>query len=81
MEQTAVECLKSELDFLERYMNKEDIDNLFKRVKAMEKEQIMDSFNNGYSAGWAMSDEYCIIEEDEEEMIYNCEEYYNKKYK
>jgi hypothetical protein len=81
MEQTAVEWLKSELDFLERYMNKEDIDSLFKRAKAMEKEQIMDSFNNGYNAGWAMSNEYCIIDEDEEEMIYNCEEYYNKTYK
>jgi hypothetical protein len=54
---------------------------IFEQAKQMEKEQIIDSFNNGYDAGWAMSNEYCIIEEDEEEMIYNCEEYYNKTYK
>jgi hypothetical protein len=40
-QQTAVEWLESELDFLYQYMAERDRSKLFEQAKAMEKEQII----------------------------------------
>ena len=50
-QQTAVEWLESELDFLYQYMAERDRSKLFEQAKAMEKEQIMNAYNAGESDG------------------------------
>jgi hypothetical protein len=68
-QQTAVEWLEdnlignpfSEKDFAHNV-------NIFQQAKAMEKEQIKNSFNNGYCKG------------DEELSWYDIEKYYNETY-
>lgn len=52
MKQTAVEWLMEQISFKDEngfYIidSLEDVDNLYKKAKEMEKEQIIDAFNSG----------------------------------
>ena len=47
MKQTAVEWLFNQLEFDES-VSMDNIEEIFEQAKEMEKEQIMDTFNNGY---------------------------------
>jgi hypothetical protein len=63
-QQTAVEWLESELDFLYQYMSERDRSKLFEQAKAMEKEQILKALYFGKN-----------INDDIE-----AEQYYNETY-
>lgn len=68
-QQTAVEWLESELDFLYQYMAERDRSKLFEQAKAIEKEQIMMAWIDGRRDGYQQID------------IEHGKEYYNETYK
>jgi len=71
--QTAVEWLESKMPtaFKELTINK----GLFAQAKEMEKQQIMDAYDDGHSDGY-------LIARDMEEIVKytNSEKYYNEEY-
>jgi hypothetical protein len=75
-QQTAVEWLESELDFLYQYMAERDRSKLFEQAKAMEKEQIVKGYFkghcDGYNAGVSVYDQV---------EFQSAEQYYNETYK
>jgi hypothetical protein len=77
MKQTAVEWLEKELK--ERYplINSEP---LFEQAKEMEKEQIINSYNQGKEDGYSIGFFYNESEFADNEFE-NAEQYYNNKYK
>ena len=70
--QTAVEWLKKELDFLGNYMSADNMEWLFSKAKAMEKEQISKAWDDGDHA-------YFYSKETGREFD-NGEQYYNETY-
>jgi hypothetical protein len=69
MKQTAVEW------FYQRILAK-DIKEVFEQAKEMEKQQIIDAFDEGKSDGYKTAREW-----DEMVIFSNSEQYYNETYK
>jgi hypothetical protein len=75
MKQSAVEWLASEIKNHIKMPSKH-FDEILEQAKAMQKEQHIDTFEEGYNAGWCMAKEYA-----DEPQIYDAEEYYNETFK
>ena len=69
--QSAIEWLIHQLNTRQKPLDNSQIDELFEQAKAMEKEQIMDAYENG------VSDEN---ESNLSGLFTNAEQYYNETY-
>jgi hypothetical protein len=80
MEQTAIQNLIMELEQFAKFpmVEKATIEAAIAFAKLrlrIEKEQMIDTFTEGYNAGWCMAKEHA-----DEDQIYDAEEYYAKTY-